>query len=359
MTGYAPTMDEILKEISNRYDLIEKCNKDDVFGPGEPVFDYLSAPPRPIASTPLPYFNQSLPPAPVIQNHALPKVPCFSGDTPVPKGEVEFIVWRNEIQCLVGAPGMTLPHILQVLRGSLRGTARRMVVPLGNGATFDQVLNKLETYFGDSSSKEELLASFFSSFQQPSESITDYACRLEASLQVIIEKGDLPVLARNDLLRHKFWTGLSSANLKAQTRHKYDYVKDYDLLLREVRQVDKELNKGSSQLRPKVSHNPQVDRPAEDPAMSALTSRMASLEAKVSSWESLFDKKFAELFKKIDSKVSSPSHDSHTPPHYTPPVNPYQSHPARGTFQARGTPQRGRGNNFRGSRGSSSGSPNW
>ena len=42
------------------------------------------------------------------------------------------------------------------------------------------------------------------------------------------------------MLRSKFWTGLRDIQLKHSTRHLYDSIKDFQLLLKEVRKVEQE-----------------------------------------------------------------------------------------------------------------------
>ena len=44
----------------------------------------------------------------------------------------------------------------------------------------------------------------------PGECATSFGCRLESMLQNAIESGYLNKSSKNDLLRHKFWTSLSS-----------------------------------------------------------------------------------------------------------------------------------------------------
>ena len=79
-----------------------------------------------------------------------------------------------------------------------------MIVPLGEQATIEHVQTKLDALYSNAASKEELMTEFFNSVQRPDENVTSFACRLETLLQTIINKGNLPYLARNDLLRHKF-----------------------------------------------------------------------------------------------------------------------------------------------------------
>ena len=129
----------------------------------------------------------------------LPKTLCFSGDEPIPKGEVPFIVWRYEVQCLLTHPDLNTSHVLTLIRGSLHETARIMIIPLGQTASLQDILSKTDTMFSEASTKEDLMTEFFNSSQLPTEFVTEYACRIETLLQSIIDKGQLPGLARNDL----------------------------------------------------------------------------------------------------------------------------------------------------------------
>jgi len=87
---------------------------------------------------------------------------------------------------------------------------------------------------------------------QVSESLADYVCRIESVLQSVIDKGDIPFAARDQLFKHRLWVGLSSSALKAQTRYQYESILDYNTLLRELRQVDGEAQRqeAASRLRP-------------------------------------------------------------------------------------------------------------
>ena len=168
-----------------------------------------------------------------------PKMPSFSGDEPPQKGDVTYQEWRFEVSCLLNDDAIS--HN-QFVRWSLRGTARKLPIPLGEKASVEDILHKLDVMFGDVSSKGMIMQAFFDATQRSSESVTAFGCRLETILQPAIDHDHIPRTSKNHLLRHKFWTGLYSEKLKSQTRHKYDAVADSDILLREIRQVDKELS---------------------------------------------------------------------------------------------------------------------
>ena len=294
------------------------------------MMDFLQQqPPQPSFSQPLTY------------HPSLPRIPNFSGDSPMPKGEVDYLVWRYEVQCLMNLQGLTCSQVLQIIRGSLRGSARMMIVPLGEQASVEHILTKLDALYSNAASKEELMTEFFNSVQRPEENVTSFACRLETLLQTIINKGNLPYLARNDLLRHKFWTGLHSDTLKMQTRHKYDSVLDYNILLRDIRQVDQELahRSPSHQTTTSVKHHPVAVNDVQQ-QIATLTSQMESLQSKMTTMEHNFDsklnKKFEMMFEKLDERLV---------PQHQPTMPPYQEYPQQ---QHDRSQERGRGNGNRG-----------
>ena len=105
-----------------------------------------------------------------------------------------------------------------------------------------EILHKLDILFGEVSDNGMIMQEFFNAFQLPNECARSFGCPLESMIQNAIDCGYLERSAKNDLLRNKFWTSLSSEKLKSQTRHKYDSIRDYDRLLLEIRRVEKEIS---------------------------------------------------------------------------------------------------------------------
>ncbi|XP_033731005.1 paraneoplastic antigen Ma2 homolog, partial [Pecten maximus] len=226
--------------------------------------------------------------------HLLPQVPkisSFSGDESPQRGETTYEGWRYEVRCLASDSTLSEELVLQAIRKSLRGIARQTLIPLGPMATLDEVLKKLDTFFGNVASNEVVLQQFYSATQKEGESVTAFVCRLEALLQLAINSGHVSPSARDDMIRSKFWTGLRCDRLKGQTRHKYDSIKSYDLLLREVRAVDLELNPAqkaaNKPTKAKAQHSPiQVSESDKKPdklseQVSALMTTIKSLEKKL------------------------------------------------------------------------------
>ncbi|XP_033757328.1 uncharacterized protein LOC117339721 [Pecten maximus] len=168
----------------------------------------------------------------------IPKIPTFSGQEQ--KGDVSFNVWRYEVRCLLKDVSLPETVLLQAIRQSLKGTAREMLIPLGETATGTAILSKLEGLYGNVETDEATLQKFYTESQQEGESVTAYACRLETLLHASIESGYIDRVAKETMLRSKFWTSLNE-RLKTQTRNKYETIKSFDMLVREVRAIELEL----------------------------------------------------------------------------------------------------------------------
>ena len=171
----------------------------------------------------------------------LPKLPFFSGSEEPQKGETTYEVWSFEVKCLQQNPLLPEHVVLQSIRTSLKGSARAMLVPLGENATVADILNKLDGFYGNVSSSETHIQTFYSDYQKDSESIVEYGSRLEQTLSRAVRYGHIDFVAKDAMLRSKFWTGLKSQQLKHSTRHLYDSVKDFQLLLKEIRKVEQDL----------------------------------------------------------------------------------------------------------------------
>ncbi|XP_052676991.1 uncharacterized protein LOC128158272 [Crassostrea angulata] len=115
-----------------------------------------------------------------------------------------------------------------------------MLVPLGEDVCLTDIINKLDGFFGSVSTNENLMQAFYSDYQKESESIVVYASRLEETISKAIQFGFIDQVAKDAMLRNKFWTGLSSQTLKNSTRHLYDSIKDFQILLKEIRKVQQE-----------------------------------------------------------------------------------------------------------------------
>ena len=172
----------------------------------------------------------------------IPKLPFFSGSLEPQKGETTYEVWNFEVKCLQKSKQLPEHILLQSIRNSLKGSARSILVPLGENASVDEVLDKLDGFYGNVCSSETHIQSFYSDYQKDKESIVEYGSRLEQTLSRAIRYGHADLAAKDAMLRSKFWTGLNSQQLKHSTRHLYDSFMDFQSLLKEVRKVEQEEN---------------------------------------------------------------------------------------------------------------------
>lgn len=230
----------------------------------------------------------------------VPKIVQFSGDEPPQKGDVSYQEWHFEVSCLANDPDVQPNILIQAIRKSLRGTARKLLIPLGENATVAQIMHKLDNFFGDISTNGMIMQQFFNEYKKSDESVTSFGCRLETLLQTAIDKGYIGSEGKNDLLKHKFWTSLNDQELQSQTRHKYDTIDDYTRLLWEIRQVEKEI-KDNKQVGVKSGKRLQHQAIVEDP-VEALEKRMntklENLEKKIMGQ---IDDKLNKILNKFDN----------------------------------------------------------
>ncbi|KAK3088314.1 hypothetical protein FSP39_017390 [Pinctada imbricata] len=223
--------------------------------------------------------------------YSIPKLPTFSGNESSQKGEVTYDVWSFEVRCLKRTGQYPEHIILQALRNSLKGTARSMLVSLGEGASVNDVLTKLDGFYGTVSTCEILMQSFYNDYQKENESIVSFASRIEETLIKAINRGHLDISAKDSMLRSKFWTGLKSQELRNSTRHHYDSKKDFQSLLMEIRKVEQEetnkvhmVQKVNSKVARQQPSQVDTQRDSNKEVLDQLTklmSRLESLEQKV------------------------------------------------------------------------------
>lgn len=238
------------------------------------------------------------------------RIPQFSGDDPPQKGDVSYKEWRYEVQCLRNDPEVKESSIIQSVRRSLRGTAKQMLIPLGEKARLREILEKLDILFGEVSDNGMIMQEFFGAYQLPSECATSFGCRLETMLQNAIDNGYLDKASKNDLLRHKFWTSLRSEKLKGQTRHKYDSITKYDKLLLEIRRVEKELSISTRADEKKgVVHQHGMSTESD---LQVLEQKMnKKMEDMEKTLNGKLDEKFNQILAKLDTRKETGSNNNY------------------------------------------------
>ena len=113
----------------------------------------------------------------------------FSGMDPVPKSESSFEGWKLELDCLIGSK-MYQDHIInQLIRNSLSGQARTVIVTLGPKVTNQEIIDKLESVFGNVATGASIMQEFYTTAQNADESVTLWGIRIEQIVQRAVEKG--------------------------------------------------------------------------------------------------------------------------------------------------------------------------
>lgn len=170
-----------------------------------------------------------------------PKFSPFSGEDPKPKTEATFEEWKYEVNCIRQDGDHSDATVSQAIRKSLRGQAKRVLLPLGTTADIRDIMNKLEGVFGNVATGESVLQEFYMASQKEGETVAAWGLRLEEILQKAIEKGHIRKDEKNDMLRTKFWKSLRSERLKNATRVHFETVSSFELLRRAVRAEEHEM----------------------------------------------------------------------------------------------------------------------
>lgn len=207
--------------------------------------------------------------------YSYPKFTIFSGEEPKPKTEATYEEWAYEVNCIRKEDVHLEYKLAQAIRKSLRGQAKRVVMPLGTSATVEEMVVKLEKIFGNVASGESILQSFYLASQRADESVAAWGLRLEEILQVAIKKGHIEPEKKNGMLRSKFWKALKSEKLKNATRVYFETTKDFENLRREVRAEEHEMKLAATG----VQHRPvNVQDQKEDSKLDLLMKKINDLE---------------------------------------------------------------------------------
>ena len=256
--------------------------------------------------------------ASLLHHASIPRFPPFSGEKS--KGDGGYYQWRYEVSCLHKDSSVKSNIVLQAIRRSVKGTAADILLNLGDDVSVSEVLEKFDVVFGDVLSSEQVLEKFYSAKQDRNENIIAWGCRIEGILEMGRKIGAISELASKDMLRSKFWSGLSNHNLKSALRHQYDGQSSYSELFRYARSVESEFE--SSGQKVKCHQLTSDDKPAKqvDPdlgkkvdkileGMEKLNNRVYALETKVSQELTQSEQKHSKKKSKYRCfKCGSPDH---------------------------------------------------
>lgn len=168
-----------------------------------------------------------------------PNLPIFSGEHKA--GEVVFDVWKYEARCVIREAAFPKAVILHSIRNSLRGKARSLLITIAEDTSPMGIIEKLDGVFGNVCDNEAVIENFYQQSQSETESVADYGMRLQSLIHVAFKRKQVSTTARDEMLCSKLFTGLRNKQLQSCIRYKYEQIKDFDKLLREVRSVEKQM----------------------------------------------------------------------------------------------------------------------
>ena len=213
------------------------------------------------------------------KNALYPKFSVFSGEEPKSKSEASYEEWKYEVRCVRNDRIHSEHIIAQAIRKSLRGQAKRVLLPLGPTANIEEILKRLEGVFGNVATGESVLQEFYTSSQKQDESVAAWGLRLEEILQKAVDKGHVRQAEKNDMLRNKFWKSLRSDRLKNATRTKFETLTEFDMLRRAVRAEEHEMKVQSGiQHQLLTSDRKSEKNRTEESQVDSLLARIESLE---------------------------------------------------------------------------------
>ena len=189
---------------------------------------------------------------------------------------------------------------------------------LGEEASAEEIIRKLERVYGVVESGATILQRFYNSRQEDNEGVAAYGCRLEDILSDAIDRGVVPKRQADEILMNKFWSGLREERVKNVVRHRIDQMRDFDSLLAEVRAAEQEVResdklwgKSTRRTTPAV-HLPMQDRAqapwtpvVESGEMASVQTTMQNMMKKMTSLEARMNQqpKMNEKLEKILARL--------------------------------------------------------
>ena len=230
-----------------------------------------------------------------------PRISTFSGSNT--KIDVSFEAWKFEVKCLMNDNTINQDLLLHGVRKSLRGEPSKLCMHLGETASVETILRKLESVYGIVESGTTLLQQFYNAKQENDESVALFGCRLEEIVNKATNRGAVAQDQANEMLKSKLWTGLKDERVKNAARYKYERISDFDTLRAELRAIEQEI-KESDGLRARTYKTPRAfsmpqGEVQSDSTLKELTKRVQNIEEKISKQQDT-SKLLNRILEKID-----------------------------------------------------------
>jgi hypothetical protein len=203
-----------------------------------------------------------------------PNIPSLTEDT--------FEEWKMEVEVILKSDLYPEPILRQAVRNSLFGQTRKILLTVNHDATTRELIDKLESVYGNVTSGESVLTEFYSSSQKKDEGVSEWGLRLEGILQRAIEKGHVKVGQKEEMLKTRFWRHLRREDLKSATRIYFETAKSFEELRRKVRQEENEMDASKmiqeEEDNTKVGISQQSEANEQTLLMKTILDRMSALE---------------------------------------------------------------------------------
>ena len=159
-----------------------------------------------------------------------------------PKGHVSFTAWKHEVEGLLSI--YPQKAVVQAIRRSLKSPAAEVVWCLGQEASYEDIIEALETRYDDVAEGEVLLSELFSTTQGEKESLIEYASRLE-SILYRLSKLDGAKYGGGDaeILKVNFFRGLRDDKLREALRPRKEQITTFNQMLKEARRLESDQSK--------------------------------------------------------------------------------------------------------------------
>lgn len=183
------------------------------------------------------------------ERRQLPRLSIFFGEDG--RGEVGYQTWKYEIECLRAEKKYPEDQILLAIRRAAKGEAANILRRLKVQASISDILRKFDSTFGDIDSPELIMKKFYAVEQKPTESLVNYAARVEELFSQAVEVNALTV-GQETILKSVFYQGLKQP-LKQCGNLKYETIKDYDRFKIEMRKIESDLESSNKKEKEKES----------------------------------------------------------------------------------------------------------
>ena len=162
------------------------------------------------------------------KNTKNPDLPIFSGETPTPKGDVEYDNYIFQLQMLRSS--YTDDAIRNAIVATVRTQAKMAICAIGYGSSLDAMIKQLQKRFGLGETVDLLGQEFHQLMQQPKEKVGEFGGKLEHKFRLLQEK--CPGRYVEDQLCDRLFHGMSD-KLRDSVRFLYSQPNcDFTKLLR-------------------------------------------------------------------------------------------------------------------------------